>query len=376
MLSLKNYQINEIPPSDCKPGQILGEDLIAQDGRVMLSGGIELTKNIIDRIKGMDIRKVPIRDPQTATDKESKMSSSHTEDEVVAEDGLQLTIDDDKVIIGKDFETQFTTERNVVLDGDVKSGAELKAEGNILIKGSVEDADIVSTDGNVRIEDDITGTNETVISADYVSVESINHEDLTVNGDLIVNDSIEDSSVECQGNLVLHQDDKVAKLKNANITVQGRMIADKIHGDDSTTTLSFSNPERVELERRKSECIDEIKDIKSDLETLGEIRESVRENPSKIWDLSSTKQKKLFDYLKLYLEKQDREDELLSELNTILNQLEYLYKNSFNFLSVLNEVTCGIRLKCHGNEFQLSPVKSGAKFCFKNGSIQFSTSYV
>ncbi len=166
----KLVQLHE--PTPGKPGKnILGEDIEVDDGKTME----------LPHCQNVEISSENPRVLIAKIDGHVRLSRNK---EVIVEDLLTISSD-------IDFGTgNIEANASVVINGDVKSGFEVKATGDITIKGLVEDAKVVSG-ANILIKKGFIGHGKGFVkAAGDVTTSHVSNQQIVADGNIIINGEV------------------------------------------------------------------------------------------------------------------------------------------------------------------------------------------
>jgi uncharacterized protein YoxC len=325
-----------IPINLAEPGQVLANDVHNKKGQKVVSGETELTEKLIKRLVGAGISRVEVYGDRTieeVSDEEPEPTPTESSDEPATRQ------EGSRTVIEEDLNDNYVGEDDVVLEGDLDRGAVLSSRGDVDVLGEIRDGTVRAMSGDIQVEGTIKSSGNTVqlISSNPIEVSTVVNSSLSVQGHLIVNDYVENSSIECLGNLIVHGQNAQAVISGSDLEVEGQVLADQVRRRDSgSSAFSFRDPDVVSLNRKRRKTNDKLEDLNQEAEKLKNVVDTVKELGDQVKSLPPEKKEKIKKRTEEYQSVQKRIQEANDNIEQIEEQLETLRDERRYFMRVLD----------------------------------------
>ncbi len=193
-----------------KMGEILAEKTLATEG----TPGINVTGREIAAKNGVDLR-IPMGKNTFCDDNETKVFA--------AIDG-NVNIKDNRIVVDPVFEVHGDVDfssgnidfvGDVVINGNVNSGFEVKAGGDVEIKGFVEGSQVIAQ-GNILIRGGITTGNKGLVKAGGdITARFAENSRIEADGDILIREAIMQSIIRAGGSV---------RVKDRKATILGGIV--------------------------------------------------------------------------------------------------------------------------------------------------------
>lgn len=329
-MSEKTKGQKTLPIHNCEPGDVIAKDIHNPDGQKVVSKDKELTSKLIKRLSGTGVRRITVYSEETEEEvfAEPITPEKETEYEVKeTEEGL---------LVNGDLTDEFTGDRDIILDGNLQQGASITATGDVRVKGQINGGKIESREGNIQVNGTLRGDDVELIAEKLINVNTVEEAEVSVTGNLLVHGEVSEADIDCIGDMVVHQQDGKAQLADSEVRVEGRLLADEVENSSKTTKLSFEDPEKKELKRKKNRLINKIEDLEEGYARLEKMVDTVRELKGNVKELSDEKKEKLKEYIQRFKRVKSDLEQSEQKIEKTKDRLEELNSQRRYFMKVLN----------------------------------------
>ncbi len=230
---------------------------------------------------------------------------------------------DEVYIIDKDLDMgigNIDTRIPILIQGDVKPGFKVKSLEDIRIEGNVEESIIRSEKGKVLINGGVIGQKSAIIYGKKgVHIKYSHHAMISSDSDIIIEESLIQSTVSCGKTLVLSSIDH-GSIIGGSIRISNSIKAQKIGSPSEPRTNIFMGfdfeyePKLHELDKKILSFEKEIVELKDDI--LG------CEKLIHLYKNNSTDQQDQYKRRQKIIEKINKTDKMLSQVKIDLSDLE------------------------------------------------------
>ncbi|GEM_PF-5657065 len=337
MSAAKTITKETININRCHPGMVLATDVHNPSGQKIVPEGKELSEKLIRRLTAAGVRQVAVFVEKTEEELAEEEAAVEEEDETVSVDQIKETADG--ILVEGNLASKYEGEKNVVVDGDVVDGAIIETTGDVEIKGKVRSGTIHASGGSIDIKGELTGKNIKLVADKLIRTPSVDEAEVSIEGNVLVQGPVNNSEIDCRGNLVVHHDESMGSIVNTQLRVEGKLLADEL--DSSTgdgNNLIFRDPQKASLRREKEKLLDYIEECEQEYSKLEKVVKTIQQLGDKVKDLSPEKKKKLKNHAARFQKIQNELARAKRKIEECENEIEEISQTRRYFMRVLNDL--------------------------------------
>jgi len=285
-----------------------------------------------------------------------------TQGGVLLIDGLTIKVTDSLVIKGDVCQEtgNIHSGSTVLVNGFIEPGFIVEAEGDVIVQDNVEDANVKSS-GSVVVKSGIRGSHSEIVSGASIKASFVENAKLIAAGNIHINGSIISCDIDCQDMVYVGS----AGSKNSTIVggivralkgVEAAMIGSE--GCKKTIVEAGVGPEGIQ---RFKELKEELKTKKSSLEDLERIHQHYQEHPPK----QQSYVDKVIETREVYKKEYD---ENLNKYDSLQAQIEES-KNAK--VVILKHVYPGVRIHILDKIYEVKDTLNAGTFSLDMNKIVF-----
>jgi len=358
--------VKTVPINLCEPGDVLAEDIHNNSGQKVISSDTKLSSTLIKRLVGSGIRRVKIygtRDDYPAETSETQKQKSREEPVTRERDGREVIVNT--------LRQNYISEGDVILEGNLESGAVLTARGDVNVLGEIRNGIVRALSGSIEVEGNIQSDGNIVqlISNNPIQVSHIENSTLSVRGSLIIDGRVDEARIDCQGNVVVHSDHHHAVIRNSRLDITGKLLADRVvGGENRASQLEFQDPELIDVRRNRNKTENKLEQLYKEAKKLNSLIETVKELGDKVKSLPTEQKEKVKKHTREFRTLQGRIKRANEDLEQYQSQMNSLRDHRRFFMRVLERLQADTSISFEDSELNVKEDEEDV-ILYKKGMI-------